>query len=393
MLESYPLITTIVSSIVLAFLFGLLANRMKLPTILGYVVAGIVLGPNTPGFVADIKLAEQLAEIGVILLMFGVGLHFSTKDLLRVHKTAIPGALIQMSVTTFLCFIVAIYLKHDFVESLVFGITLSVASTVVLLRALEQHRLSDSYPGKIAIGWLIVEDVIMIMVLVSLPVFAEISAQGKNIEMHFIFEIIFDVLIKVAAFIVVMIFAGKKILPRLLVEIAKTKSRELMVLGVIAISCGFAFIAYTLFGASFALGAFMAGFVLNESEIGRKSAEKSLPLRDIFAVLFFVSAGMLFSPTVILEEPILVLVAFMLVVFGKLFTTYFIMRLFRHGSHNSLIMSVSLAQIGEFSFILAALALKLGFFSNIVYDMVIASAIISIAINPFLFRLVEKHKQ
>jgi CPA2 family monovalent cation:H+ antiporter-2 len=392
MLDSYPLITTIVNSVVLAFLFGLLANRLKLPTIVGYLVAGIILGPNTPGFVANISLAEQLAEIGVILLMFGVGLHFSTKDLLMVHKTAIPGSIIQISLTTLICTAVAMFMNHSFSESFVFGITLSVASTVVLLRALEQHKLSNHYAGKIAVGWLIVEDIVMIIILVSLPIFSEIFSQGETPEGHFIFSTILEILIKILAFIAVMIVVGKKILPRLLLEIAKTKSRELMVLGTIAISCGFAFIAYSLFGASFALGAFMAGFVLNESEIGRKSAEKSLPLRDIFAVLFFVSAGMLFNPKVIFEEPALVIIAFILAVFGKLVVCYFLMRLMHHGTYNSLVMAVGLAQIGEFSFILAALALKLNIFSNTIYDMVIASAIISITINPFLFKLIEKHK-
>lgn len=392
MLESYPLITTVVASVVLAFLFGLLANRLRLPTILGYLLAGIMLGPNTPGFIANINLAEQLAEIGVILLMFGVGMHFSTDDLIKVHRVAIPGAIIQMSVTTLICLVVAMMLKHSFIESLVFGVTLSVASTVVLLRALEQYKLIDSHVGKVAVGWLIVEDIAMIVVLVLLPVFAEIFTAGKSLDLHMVLQTVFFTLAKITTFVVAMIVIGKKLLPLLLVAIAKTKSRELMVLGIIAISSGFAFIAYTLFGASFALGAFMAGFVLNESEIGRKSADKSLPLRDIFAVLFFVSAGMLFNPTVLIEEPILIVVAFLLVVVGKSAVAYFIMRVFKQGLYNSLTLAVSLAQIGEFSFILAALALKLNIFSNVVYDMVIASAIISITINPFLFALTKKYK-
>jgi monovalent cation:H+ antiporter-2, CPA2 family len=390
MLESYPLVTTLVASLAIAFLLGFLANRLRLPTILGYLVAGVVIGPNTPGFIANIKIAEQLAEVGVILLMFGVGLHFSTNDLKRVHRTAVPGAIIQMTLTTICCLVVSMWLGHSFAESLVFGITLSVASTVVLLRVLEENKMLDSYVGKIAIGWLIVEDIAMVLILVMLPVLSETFLKESSYDFYDIFRTVVIVFAKIVAFVAIMMVFGKRLLPKLLVAISKTKSRELITLGTISISSGFAFIAYTIFGASFALGAFMAGFVLNESAIGRKSAEKSLPLRDIFAVLFFVSAGMLFNPKILLEEPLLILVAFFLVVFGKGFITYLIMKIFRQTSSNSLMLSASLAQIGEFSFILAALALKLEVFSPVVYDMVIASAILSIAINPFLFRVAKK---
>jgi monovalent cation:H+ antiporter-2, CPA2 family len=392
MLEAYPLITTIVASVVLAFLLGFIANRLRLPAILGYLVAGMLLGPNTPGFIANINLAEQLAEIGIILLMFGVGLHFSTKDLMRVHRIAIPGALAQMVLTTIICLVVAMLLNHSFIESMVFGITLSVASTVVLLRAFEQYRMNDDHVAKIAVGWLIVEDVVMVIILVLLPVISNMLSKGTAIDINFILNSIFEILIKICAFVIVMMMFGKKVLPTLLVAISKTKSRELMSLGTLAIASGFAFIAYTLFGASFALGAFMAGLVLNESEIGKKSAEKSLPLRDVFAVLFFVSAGMLFDPLVITKEPLLVLTAFALVIFGKGIVAYGIMRLFRQSKCNSLILAASLAQIGEFSFILGALALKLDIFSQTVYDIVIASALISITINPFLFKIALEKK-
>ncbi len=392
MIESYPLITTIVISVVSAFMLGLLANRLHLPTILGYLLAGVLLGPNTPGFIADSHIAEQLAEIGVILLMFGVGQHFSIKDLARVHRVAVPGAIIQLSVTTAICLAVAMFLRHDFLESLVFGLTLSVASTVVLLRALEQYRLLDSHVGKVAVGWLIVEDIAMVVALVLLPVFSDMLSEDGKLDPRIVFEAVLLVILKISAFIMVMMVFGKKLLPKLLTAISKTKSRELMSLGILAIASGFAYIAYTLFGTSFALGAFMAGFVLNESEIGKKSAEKSLPLRDIFAVLFFVSAGMLFNPSVITKEPALVFAAFLLVVVGKAIITFFLMRLFRQSVYNSLVLAVSLAQIGEFSFILTALALKLEIFSHILYDMVIASAIISITLNPFLFKIVQKFK-
>ncbi len=390
MLESYPLITTLVVSVTIAFLFGLMANRWRLPTIVGYLLAGIMIGPNTPGFIVNTNITEQLAEIGVILLMFGVGLHFSTNDLKRVHLIAVPGAVIQMVITTFVCLFVATLLHHKFIESLVFGITLSVASTVVLLRALEEREMINSHVGKVAIGWLIVEDIAVVIILVLIPALWEISAKNQSVDIYNIFRAIVSVLVKIIAFIVIMVIFGKKLLPKFLVAISRTKSRELMALGTITISSGFAFIAYTIFGASFALGAFMAGFVLNESKIGRKAAEKSMPLRDIFAVLFFVSAGMLFNPMVIIEEPILILVAFILVTFGKAVISYFIMKVFRQTTSDCMILSASLAQIGEFSFILAALALKLNIFSHIVYDMVIASAIMSIAINPFLFKLAKK---
>lgn len=389
MVETYPLITTIVVSVVFAFLLGLLANRLNLPSILGYLLAGIFLGPHTPGMVADFGMAKQLAEIGVILLLFGVGMHFSMNDLISVHRIALPGALSQIFITTLICTMIATWMQHNFMESLVFGLTLSVASTVVLLRALEQHNLLQSRVGKIAIGWLIAEDIMMILVLVLLPTFGEMEANETGFDLMTILENIILTLLKITAFVMVMLVVGKKLLPRLLRIISKTKSRELMSLGILAIASGCAFIAYSMFGASFALGAFMAGFILNESKIGQKSAEKALPLRDIFAVLFFISAGMLFDPSVILKEPGLILLAVVLTIFGKALVSYFIMRSFRQGVYDSLILSVSLAQIGEFSFIITALALKLGIFSQILYDMVIASALISITINPFLFKMVK----
>lgn len=392
MLESYPLITTIVTSVVFAFLLGLLSHRLHLPTILGYLFAGVLLGPNTPGFIADIQIAEQLAEIGVILLMFGVGLHFSLRDLVKVRSIVVPGAIIQMFLITFLCLAVALLMKHDFLESLVFGITLSVASTVVLLRVLEQYNLTDSHAGKVAVGWLVVEDGAMVVILVILPVISEMLSNNQHLELQIILETITLVILKITAFVMVMLVFGKQLLPRLLTAIARTKSRELMSLGTLSIASGFAFIAYTLFGASFALGAFMAGFVLNESTIGKKFAEKSLPLRDIFAVLFFVSAGMLFNPHILIEYPLAILMALILIILGKAIIAYLIMRSFRQDFYSSLILAISLAQIGEFSFILTALALKLNIFSQTLYDLIIASAIFSITINPFLFKIVEKFK-
>lgn len=392
MLE-YPLITTIVISVVFAFLLGFLAHRLRLPTILGYLVAGVMLGPHTPGFVANIDIAKQLAEIGVILLMFGVGLHFSIHDLIAVRKIALFGALFQISITVAIGCVASLLLKHNFLESLIFGLVLSVASTIVLLRAFEQYRMLHTKTGRIAIGWLIAEDAIMILVVVLLPIIANMMSNSGSLDYRIIFEEVTLVIFKISAFIIVMMVAGKKLLPRLLIAIARTNSRELMSLGTLAISSGFAFIAYTLFGASFALGAFIVGMILNESAIGRKSAEKSLPLRDIFAVLFFISAGMLFDPKILIEEPLMVLVAFFIVVFVKPVCAFLIMRFFRHNVYDSMMMGVSLAQIGEFSFILTALALKLEIFSSMLYDMVIASALLSIMINPFLFKMVKKYKK
>jgi CPA2 family monovalent cation:H+ antiporter-2 len=392
MLEAYPIITTIVTSVVFAFLLGFIAHRLHLPTILGYLVAGVLLGPHTPGMVANIDVAKQLAEIGVILLMFGVGLHFSARDLIMARKVALPGGIIQISITTILGVIVALLMNYSFLASLVFGLTLSVASTIVLLRALEQYHMIESSVGKIAIGWLITEDVMMIIAVVLLPLFAKMLQEGQNMDLRIILESIFLVFLKISAFVIVMTVVGRKLLPKLLIEISKTRSRELMSLGILAIACGFAFIAYTVFGASFALGAFMAGLILNESKIGKESAEKSLFLRDIFAVLFFISAGMLFDPLIIINEPKLVFIAFFLVVFGKPLAAYLIMIFFGQKKYDSLIMAISLSQIGEFSFILSALALELEIFSPTLYDTIIASALLSITLNPFLFKLAKKFK-
>lgn len=391
--DAYPLITTVVFSVVFAFIFGFIANRVRLPTIFGYLMAGMMLGPYTPGFVANIDLAKQLAEIGIILLMFGVGLHFSPHDLMVVRRIALPGAIVQIAVTTAISVTVAMMMQHHFFESLVFGLTLSVASTVVLLRAFEQEKIIHSHVGKVGVGWLIAEDMAMIVAVVMLPVIADMMTKGANLNLRTVCESLFIVIIKISAFIIVMIAVGKRLLPKLLIAINKTKSRELMSLGTLAISSGFAFIAYTVFGASFALGAFTAGLILNESEIGKKSAEKSLPLRDIFSVLFFISAGMLFDPRVLPQEPGLVLLAILIVVVVKPLTAYFIMRFFHQNRHNSWLVAAGLGQIGEFSFILTALALKLGMFSQILYDMVIASALISITLNPFMFRVIKKFKR
>jgi CPA2 family monovalent cation:H+ antiporter-2 len=393
MIESYPLITTIVASIVGAFLFGLIAKRLKLPAILGYLCAGIMIGPYTPGFIANVELAKQLAEIGIILLMFGVGLHFSVKDLIVVNKIATPGALLQIAFTTAIGIVVTLLMGYTLLEGIIFGLAISVASTVVLLRSLEHYHMVSSNVGKIAVGWLVVEDIIMVLAIVLLPMVADAMTHKSDLKLNEVLYQIFSILLKITAFAIVMVFAARKLLPHLLVYIAKTKSIELMSLGTLSIAMGFAFIAYTLFGASFALGAFLAGLVLNESDIGRKAAKQSLPLRDTFAVLFFISVGMLFDPSVITRDPLMVLVTFIIIVIAKPFAAYIITRSFRHCIGDSLVIAVSLGQIGEFSFILSGLALKMGVFSTHLSDLILAGAILSIACNPFLFKLAKNfHK-
>jgi CPA2 family monovalent cation:H+ antiporter-2 len=391
MIDSHPLITTIVASVVFAFLLGFAAHRAKLPTILGYIIAGILLGSHTPGFVANIDLAKQLAEIGIILLMFGVGLHFSIHDLISANRIALPGAFIQIISITFLSATCSMFLGYNLLESLIFGLALSVASTVVLLRALAQYKFLEERSGKIAVSWLIIEDIVMVVAVVILPAVVHMISQGSGgVSFENISKQVLLVLIKISIFVVLMLLVGRKILPVILREIVKTKSYELMSLGVLAIACGFAFIAYNLFGTSFALGAFVAGLVLNESRIGKKMSEQSYPLRDVFAVLFFTSVGMLFDPKILAREPFLVVITLLIVIFAKSFFAYLIMRFFRQDIKSSLVVSVSLAQVGEFSFIITALALKLGIFSTALYDVVIASSLLSIIINPLLFKIAEK---
>lgn len=387
----HGLIDTIVMSLVLAFLCGLIAKKLRFPALLGYLIAGIVVGPYTPGFIADISLAQQLAEIGIILLMFGVGLHFSLSDLLRVRKIAFPGALFQMSVATVIGCLFMMFFKDKFwLEGLVFGFSLSVASTVVLLRALEERKKLDTEAGKIAVGWLIVEDIAMILALVLLPVLASMATKD-DIDVTKASIVIFGVLLKIGGFMALMIIFGRQLLPKLLVLISKTKSSELLTLGTLAIALGFAFVAYTVFDASFALGAFLAGLVLSESEIGYKAAEKSLPMRDAFSVLFFVSVGMLFNPMVLIQSPISVMATLFIIVIGKSVAALAITALFKQTKETSWTIAISLAQIGEFSFILAATALTQGLMTENLYNLILAGAIISIGLNPFLFKLLDRY--
>ncbi len=382
------LILTLVAGFVLAFVFGMLANRLKLSPLVGYLVAGIVVGPFTPGWTADTELAPQLAEIGVILLMFGVGLHFSPADLMKVRKVAIPGALVQITAATVLGWGLGRLLGMNDLEAALMGFALSVASTVVLLRALEERKQVKGEVGRIAVGWLIVEDLVIVIALVLLPLI--VIQPGETLSAGDLAGSIGLTLVKVAAFVGLMLVVGGRVLPWLLVRIAHTRSRELFTLGVLAIALGIAWIAYAVFGASFALGAFVAGLVLNGTPLGHNAAERSLPLRDAFAVLFFVSVGMLFDPTILVREPLSVLGVLGIVIVGKSVAALAITFAFKLTRETSLTVAASLAQIGEFSFILAALGVSLGAMRQETHDLVLAAALLSIALNPFVFALCDR---
>ncbi len=385
----YALINTIIASIVMAFICGMIAKRANLPAIFGYLLAGIAIGPFTPGFVADVSLAKQLAEIGIILLMFGVGLHFSLHDLINSRKIALPGAIVQMLSATIIGFLLALYLGNSYISSLIFGFSLSVASTIVLIRSMEQRNLIKKNTGKTAISWLIIEDIVMVVALVMLPVVSEISENPESASFSTITSTLLTVLFKVGGFFAFMIIVGKRFLPWSLVHIAKMRSPELSTLGILAIALGFASIAYVVFDASLALGAFLAGVMLSESEIGRKSAENTLPLRDTFSVLFFVSVGMLFDPKTIIIQPIGVLMTFLTIVIAKSIAAISILKLFKQPASVTYAVAIGLAQIGEFSFILGGLALTKGLITQQLYNLILAGAMLSIVINPILFRVYD----
>lgn len=385
----YALINTIIGSIVTAFIFGMIAKKLNLPSIFGYLLAGVAIGPHTPGFVADVSLAKQLAEIGIILLMFGVGLHFSLRDLYDSRKIALPGALAQMTVATFVGAALATALGYTPTTAIIFGFSLSVASTIVLIRSLEQRNLLHSKGGKIAISWLIVEDIAMVLALVLLPVVAKITSGGEQASFQLIASTILSVLFKIGGFIVFMFLVGRRFLPWLLVQIAKMRSVELNTLGILAIALGFASIAYVVFDASLALGAFLAGVMLSESDIGKKSAENTLPLRDAFSVLFFVSVGMLFDPKILLLQPIAVVMTCLIIVVAKSIAAIAITSWFKQPKNITYAVAIGLAQIGEFSFILGGLALTKGLLNQELFNLILAGAMLSIVINPFLFQLYD----
>ena len=389
-----PLITTIAAALGLALIMGFIAARLRLPALVGYLIAGIIIGPATPGFVADIELSNQLAEIGVMLLMFGVGLHFSIDDLLAVRRIALPGAIVQIAVATMLGMAVTALWGWSLAAGIVFGLALSVASTVVLLRALESRGVLESVNGRIAVGWLVVEDLVMVLVLVLLPPFSiwlggdsGIPAEGTRDQS--LLTTLFLTLGRVSIFIALMLVIGRRLFPWLLWQIARTGSRELFTLCVIAAAVGIAYASAELFGVSFALGAFFAGMVMRESPLSYRAAEESLPLRDAFSVLFFVSVGMLFDPHVLISEPAHVIVVLAIIVLGKSLAAFLLVLLFRYPLNTALTVSASLAQIGEFSFILANLGVSLGLMPTEGQSLILAGAIISIALNPLVFHAIE----
>ena len=398
-----PLISTIVAGLVLAFIFGAIANRFKMPPLVGYLVAGVFVGPFTPGFVANAELAGELSEIGVILLMFGVGLHFSLKDLLSVRAIAIPGALVQIAGATAMGLGLGLLMGWTLLAGLIFGLALSVASTVVLLKALQDRHIVESERGRIAVGWLIVEDIAMVLALVLIPALAGLTG-AATVELHDPFINVIERLsglhlnlwailgltvVKLAAFVGFMLVVGRRVIPWILHFTAHTGSRELFRLAVLAIALGVAAGAAYLFGVSLALGAFFAGMILSESELSNRAAQESLPFRDAFAVLFFVSVGMLFDPSILIRSPLPVLATVLIIIVGKSVLSFIITTLFRQPVGTGLTISASLAQIGEFSFILAALGVGLGILPPEGRDLILAGALISIVLNPVIFYMAE----
>jgi monovalent cation:H+ antiporter-2, CPA2 family len=382
-----PLIATIVAGLVAAFIMGAIAHRLRVSPAAGYLFAGVLIGPFTPGYVANQGLANELAELGVILLMFGVGLHFSLRDLLSVKNIALPGALVQIAVATGLGYALAMYLGWTPAAGLVFGLALSVASTVVLLRALQARDLLNTERGRIAVGWLIVEDLAMVLALVLLPPIAAILA-GDTVGGAELTQAFGVTLLKIVGFLVLMLVVGKRLIPAILHWAAHSGSREMFRLAVLSLALGVAFGAAIVFDVSFALGAFFAGMILGETQLSRRAAEETLPLRDAFAVLFFVSVGMLFNPAVIMEQPGPVAATVAIIIFGKSVAAFAIVRSFGHPTQTALIVSASLAQIGEFSFILAGLGAGLGVLPDDARDLILAGAILSILANPFIFAAV-----
>lgn len=386
------LIATIAISLAYAFLGGFIAFRLGLPPLVGYLLAGLAVGPFTPGFVADAELTGQLAEIGVILLMFGVGMHFSVRDLLAVRRIALPGAVAQIIVATALGAAVALLWGWSLGAGLVFGLALSVASTVVLLRALEDQGELRTDDGRIAVGWLVVEDLVMVLVLVLLPPLAGwlAGAAGTDGVAPGLGVALGLTLLKVGAFVLVMLVAGPRILPWVLQQVEDTRSPEMFTLGVVAIAIGVAFGSSQLFGVSFALGAFFAGVVINESDARHRVEKRLRPFQDAFAVLFFVAVGMLFDPAILVEQPLRVLAVLAIILVGKTLAAMGIVLALGRERGTALKVSAALAQIGEFSFILAGMGVSLAVLPEEGLSLIVAGALISITLNPLIFRVASK---
>jgi CPA2 family monovalent cation:H+ antiporter-2 len=398
-----PLITTLVAGFGLAFLFGLLAQRLKLPLIAGYLLAGVVIGPFTPGYVADLGLATELAELGVILLMFGVGLHFSPRDLMAVRLVAVPGAVGQIAVATAFGTAVGWLMGWSIGGSLIFGLALSVASTVVLLRALQDRELVQSEKGRVAVGWLIVEDLVMVFTLVLVPPLAGLlggiampvedgAEMVGQVGIGPIAATVLITLTKAVAFIALMLVVGRRIIPWVLHYVSHTRSRELFRLSVLAIALGVAYGATHLFGVSFALGAFFAGMVMSSSTLSSQAMRETLPLRDAFAVLFFVSVGMLFNPAILWQSPVALVATVVIIIGVKSLAAFYIVRALGRDRDMGLTIAASLAQIGEFSFILITMSVKLAIVPAEARDLVVAGAMISILANPLLFYLLDRRE-
>jgi CPA2 family monovalent cation:H+ antiporter-2 len=388
------LITTVAAAFGVALILGFIAERIKVPALVGYLVAGIIIGPASPGFVADVNIASQLSEIGIMLLMFGVGLHFSPADLLAVKRLAVPGAIVQMGCAALLGIGLASWWGWSFGAALVFGLSLSCASTVVLLKSLEARNLLDTMNGKIAVGWLVVQDLVTVMVLVLLPALAGILGSHTAVaNSSSLWSTIGQTLLQVTAFIVLMLVVGRRLLPWMLWQVARTGSRELFTLSVIATAIGIAYGAAELFKVSFALGAFFAGSVMRESEFSHRAAEESLPLRDAFSVLFFVSVGMLFDPSVLVDRPLHVLGVVAIILLGNSIPAATLVLVFKYPLNTALTIAASLAQIGEFSFILAGLGKSIGLLPAEGVNLILAGALISIALNSFVFTAISPFRR
>lgn len=376
----------------IALIFGYIAARLRLPPLIGYLVAGIIISPNTPGIVADIHLANQLAELGVMFLMFGVGMHFSLNDLLLVRRIALPGAILQIAVATLLGVAVSMFWGWSFGSALIFGLSLSCASTVVLLKALSDRGLLDSVNGKIAVGWLLVEDLVMVLVLVLLPATAVLLGghplAGTDTSQN-IWITIGLTLLKVTGFIAFMLIIGKRLIPQIMQLVARLGSRELFTLTVVAAAVSIAYGSYAIFGVSMALGAFFAGMVVKESDFSHRAEEETLSLREIFAILFFVSVGMLFDPKILIEQPLHILAVVAIIMIGKTLAAMALVLFFRYPINTALTVGASLAQIGEFSFILATLGLSLGLLTPDAQNLILAGALFSITLNSFVFSAIE----
>jgi CPA2 family monovalent cation:H+ antiporter-2 len=387
--DKYALITTLVAAIVLAFVLGFIASRLRLSPIVGYLLAGLAVGPYTPGFTGNTELALQLSEIGVILLMFGVGLKISVDDIWSVRWVAVPGSVIHTIAAGVVGYITGLLLGMAPVESFVLGASLSIASTIVFLRAMEDKRALKTEEGRIGISWLLIEDLLIVLAIVVLPaIVSVIAAEEANVSIGPLLVALGITFVKIAVFIALMLIIGGRFFPWLIVQVAHAKSRELLSLGTLSLALGVAWAAYFWFDASFALGAFLGGLALNGSRFSHKVAEDSLPLRDTFAVLFFVAVGMLFDPFVIVRQPLAVAAIVAVVIFGKAILAYVLMRAMKQPPQASALVALGLAQIGEFSFVLAGLGLQLEVMSRETYNLILAAALISIAVNPFLLRVV-----